>query len=188
MANTNDRFGDERLKKADANVSHGSRDGADADRTQQNGTSLSASERRRLLEQSWVQEILPSPPAKAGWHRCWLSTSSSIDPIFRRIALGYQPVKSKDIPGFGNQYSISGGEFDGCIACNEMILFEIPSELYNDLMTINHYDKPLREESGLRERVDGSMQRDGQGNNLGRGAEGFDQFGRQKVPEPTSFI
>lgn len=55
-------FGDERLKKDAGNAARGSRDGEDAARVHQDGGLLSAEERRRLLRQESVQEILPTPP------------------------------------------------------------------------------------------------------------------------------
>lgn len=62
MANTTkDTFGDERLKKDAGQAVRGSRDGADVDRVSEDGSALSAAERRRMLRQEWVQEVLPTP-------------------------------------------------------------------------------------------------------------------------------
>lgn len=141
--------GDERLKKTSATPVRGDRDEADASRTQKDGTVMTTEERRRLLRSEWNQEVLPTPPANPGWHYCWLSTTNSADPIYKRMQKGYEPVKASEIPGF-NQFKADAGEFEGCIACNEMILFKLPEELYQDYMSYLHYELPNEEEELLR--------------------------------------
>ena len=94
---TKDTFGDQRLKKDAGDSVRGARDDADVDRVQQDGSALSAAERRRLLRQEWVQEVLPTPPKIPGFHCCWLSTTNSTDPVFKRIQRGYVPVKASDL-------------------------------------------------------------------------------------------
>jgi len=182
-------FGDERLKKDAGNAARGSRDGMDSARVQQDGGLLSAEERRRMLRQESVQEILPTPPTIEGFHCCWLSTTNSTDPIYKRIQRGYTPVKASEVPGFGGQFVAVGGEFDGCVACNEMLLFKIDVQTYNDLMTIFHYDMPKEQESAIRERIDGLRERLGDGQ-VADGVEvegNFANLGRGVRP-PTSFI
>jgi hypothetical protein len=175
-------FGDERLKK-DAGLSvRGSRDNADKSRTSQDGGSLSAEERRKLLRNEWVQEVLPKPPTLPGFHACWLSTNNSTDPIYKRIQRGYLPVKASEVPGFGSQYSVSGGEFDGCIGCNEMLLFKIPIDMYNDLMTIYHHDLPSEQEQSIHERVSQGQTYDSSGRPLQHVEGGFAQMGRAVKP------
>lgn len=179
MANK-DNFGDDRLKK-DAGVSvRGSRDGADFDRVQNDGSSMSAEQRRRALRQDWVQEILPSPPDLPGFHTCWLSTTNSTDPIYKRVQKGYVPVKASEVPGFGTQYLAQGGEFDGCISCNEMLLFKIDKVVWNDLMTIFHHDMPLEQEAAIRERVEANQERDSNGRALGSVEGDFNNLGRSR--------
>ncbi|WP_337892722.1 hypothetical protein, partial [Mesomycoplasma ovipneumoniae] len=77
---------------------------------------------------------------------------------------------------------INGGEFDGCVACNEMILFKIPEELYQEIMLINHHEKPLEEESMLRATA-GKDERDSGGRKLVE-TEGYSILGRP-VATPT---
>jgi hypothetical protein len=180
----NDPFGDERLKKDGAVSVRASRDIADGDRVHEDGMTLSASERRRLLRQDWVQEVLPKAPERAGWHRCWLSTTNSTDPVYKRIQRGYTPVKASDVPGFGSQFTVSGGEFDGCIACNEMLLFEIPIETYLDLMHIYHHDMPLEQEASVRERLEQLQESDSDGRRLVESEGDFNRLGRP-VGQPT---
>jgi len=185
MTNTNDILGDQRLKKNAAPQVRGSRDSADVDRVQEDGTSLSAEERRRMLRQEWVQEVLPKPPTKQGYHRCWLSTTNSTDPIYKRIQRGYTPVKASDVTGFGSQYTAVGGEFDGCVVCNEMLLFEIPVQLYNDLMTIYHHDMPLEQEASIRDNVMSRNDQDSDGRNLAQVEGDFLNLGRGTNRNPT---
>ena len=174
-----DTFGDERLKKNAGGNVRGSRDTADATRTNNDGTSLSAEERRKLLRNEWVQEVLPTIQPPAGWHYCWLSTTNSTDPVHRRVQMGYMPVKSSEVPGFSaSQYTVAGGDYDGCIACNEMLLFKVPMERYQDLMSIYHDDMPAEQEQSIREKVDGLSERDSAGRGL-VSSEGFERLGRR---------
>lgn len=177
---------DERLKKSVGDSARGSRDSADNERTQKDGTILSDAERRRALRNDWVQEILPSPPDLPGFHCCWLSTTNSTDPIYKRMQKGYMPVKVTEVPGFGIQYTAQGGEFDGCVACNEMLLFKIDKQVYLDLMTIFHYEMPLEQEAAIRERVESSQERDSSGRNLSSVEGEFSSLGKP-VRAPTSF-
>lgn len=178
-----DRFGDERLKKESGAAARGSRDNADVSRVQQDGMDLSAAERRRLLRQEWVSEVLPTPPAIPGFHLCWLSTTNSTDPIHKRLQLGYQPVKLAEVPGF-EQYKVNTGPFEGCVACNEMLLFKIPQQVYQDLMTIYHHDIPLEQEAAIRDRVNNQTDEDSTGRRLHEVEGDFNQLGRAPTRTP----
>lgn len=180
---SNDKFGDERLKKNAAVDARGSRDNADVPRVQKDGSSLSSSERRRMLRQEWVQEVLPTPPAIAGFHLCWLSTTNSTDPIHKRLQVGYQPVKITEVPGF-EQYKVDGGQFDGCVACNEMLLFKLPMDIYQDIMAIYHHDMPLEQEQAIRDRVMQNQEVDSNGRPLGIVEGDFNQLGRAPAQSP----
>ena len=175
--------GDDRLKKSTATPVRGDRAEADASRNQTDGTILNMDERRRMARAEWSQEVLPSLPAALGWHYCWLSTTNSSDPIYKRMQKGYEPVKAHEVPGFG-QYSIEQGEFEGCVACNEMLLFKIPEEIYQDIMKFFHYEKPLEDEQMLKDNAASSVNgQDSNGKELGT-VEGFDSLAR-KVRTPT---
>ena len=180
----NDTFGDDRLKKETGLSARGSRDNADTDRVQQDGSALSTAERRRLLRQEWVQEVLPTPPSIDGFHLCWLSTTNSTDPVHKRMQIGYQPVKIAEVPGF-EQYKIDGGQFDGCVACNEMLLFKVPTDVYQDLMMIYHHDMPLEQEQAIRDRVEAAQEVDSNGRPLGIVEGDFAQLGRALARTPT---
>jgi hypothetical protein len=145
--------GDDRLRKSSGD-NRTDRDSADLDRIAQDGTALTAAERRKLLRAEFTQEILPSCPPIPGWHLCWLSTNSKGDPIHARMRLGYVPVKSNEVQGL-EKYGMTGGEWDGMISCNEMLLFKIPNETYQDMMTLFHHDMPLENEEAIRSQIDG---------------------------------
>lgn len=172
---------DERIRKSAAPQVRGDRAESDAPRTQADGTALTIEERRRMLRAEWDQSVLPEPPKEAGWHYCWLSTTNSADPIYKRMQRGYEPVKAGDVPGFA-QYKTTQGEFEGCVGCNEMLLFRIRDELYQDIMAYFHYEKPLGEEEVLKANAVVN-ERDSDGRDLGS-VEGFDNLAR-RVRQPT---
>lgn len=183
-----DTFGDSRLKRDAGEATRGSRDDADVTRVQEDGTTLSAEERRRLIRQEYVQEVLPKPPEIAGFHCCWLSTTNSTDPVYKRVQRGYLPVKAVEVSGLGSQYVTHGGEFDGCVTCNEMLLFKIPIQLYNDLMTIYHHDMPLEQEAAIRESVNSRNIEDSNGRQLTQVEGDFDKLGRRTSRELNYII
>jgi len=134
-----------------------------------------------MLRSETTQDVLPQPPNMPGWRYCWLSTTNSTDPIYKRMQKGYEPVRVSEIPGFA-QFTATSGEFEGCVACNEMLLFKLPEELYQELMLINHYERPLEEEEILKANaVDAVKERDSDGRDLGE-TQGFDSLGRRVKP------
>ena len=116
--------GDSRLAKSAGSKVRGDRKSSDDNRDQLDGTVLSAKERRRQLREEWVQEVLPKPPEIQGFHCCWLSTTSSVDPIYKRVQIGYEPVRVSEVKGL-ESFTGRGGDYDGCVVCNEMVLFKI---------------------------------------------------------------
>ena len=127
--------------------------GARADRHMQDravteNRTLSDDERVDEFRQQYFQSALPDIPKIEGYHVCWLTTENPRDPIHARIRLGYEPIKSHEIPGWEHA-SIKSGEWEGCIGVNEMIAFKIPLELYEQYMYINHHEQPLSEEEKL---------------------------------------
>lgn len=160
---------DDRLKSAEApgvsSLSSDLRGGdPDGDRTGQDGTAYTLEERRRMMRAEWDTDILPQPPQDPGWHYCWLSTTSSTDPVYRRLRRGYELVKADQLKGW-NQLKVTQGEYEGFVGCNEMILARIPEELYQEAMRYLHHELPLAEEGRIREQalVERQVQdRDGQ--------------------------
>lgn len=183
---TNEILGsDERLKKASGEAVRGSRENANAERSNKDGSALSAEERRAALRRNWVQEVLPTPPEIPGFHCCWLSTTNSTDPVYKRVQRGYIPVKATEVPGMGNQYAVTDGEFEGCVAINEMLLFKIPNDVYQDLMTIYHHDIPAEQENAIYDRVNASLESDSSGRPLGIVEGDFNKLANRNVATPT---
>ena len=181
MANTDKSTGplgaDERLNKS---TTRDDRSSADAERVNKDGTALTMEERRRLMRQEWTQDVLPTPPKQAGWHFCWLSTTNSSDPIYKRMQKGYVPVMVNELKGFSTNH-VTEGEFEGVISCNEMLLFKIEEELYQDIMKYLHHELPMSEEELLKANAKPQGD-DSEGNELGI-MQGFDTLAR-KVKTP----
>jgi hypothetical protein len=70
-----------------------------------------------------------------------------------RIRLGYEPVKSEDVPGW-EYATLKTGDWAGLIGVNEMLAFKLPISLYEKYMREAHHDAPLREEEKLTDTAD----------------------------------
>ena len=173
---------DSRLKKSLSAGGRENRASHDPVREAPEDTFVSSDERRKMWKDEWTQSALPNVPELKGWHVCWLSTTNSYDSIDKRIRLGYTPVKSEEIPGFEN-YRVKAGEHDGCIACNEMILFKIPEDRYQDIMAHFHHDMPLEEATKIKVQAEHVVGRDSNGKSLGQ-IEG-DGLGNIDRPKPA---
>jgi hypothetical protein len=68
---------------------------------------------------------------------------------YKRMRMGYEPVRSDEVPGF-EHYKMKSGEYEGQVGCNEMLLFKISKALYQEMMTYFHHEKPLEEEQMLK--------------------------------------
>lgn len=168
---------DSRLSKTTA---RDDRSSADVERTEKDGTALTMAERRKLMRQEWTQDVLPTPPKVPGWHYCWLSTTNSSDPIYKRMQKGYQPVLSNELAGFTTT-KVTEGEFAGVVSCNEMLLFKIEEELYQDIMMYLHHELPMSEEDMLKANAL-PADTDSSGTELGK-VEGFENLARRvKTP------
>ena len=147
-------------------------------------TFVSSEERRKMWKDEWTQSALPNAPDLPGWHVCWLSTTNSYDSIDKRIRLGYVPVKAEDVKGFEN-YRVKAGEHTGYIACNEMLLFKIPMDMYQEIMAHFHHDAPLEEANKIKMQAEQSVGRDSRGRALGQvEGEGIEQLDKP-LPAPT---
>lgn len=175
--------GDSRINRtANAPQARASRSSADADRVIKDGNTLTAEERRRLLREEAVQEILPKLPEIPGYHVCWLTTTNATDSLFKRYRLGYSLIRASEVPGY-EQWEAKGGEYDGVIACNEMLAAKIPYQTYIDLMTIYHHDIPNEEEASIREKLKSKVMADTKGNNVEFIEEGeFAELGAPRTP------
>lgn len=144
---------------------------------------VSAEQRRKMWKDEWVQSALPSVPEIPGWHLCWLSTTNSYDSIDKRIRLGYVPVKAEELQGFEN-YRVKAGEQTGYIACNEMLLYKIPMDHYQEIMSHFHHDQPLEEAEKIRRNAESQGAQDSSGRSLGQvEGDGINQIDKP-MPAP----
>lgn len=124
-------------------------------------------ERLDAFRDKWANSALPDIPAGTipGFHLCWLSTTNTYDSIDKRIALGYEPVKAEELGnGFGTLGKMSSGKFEGCVSCNEMILFKLPEDIYQEVMRMLHLEDPLEHQKN----ITASVRDTAQGNKGGR--------------------
>jgi hypothetical protein len=70
------------------------------------------------------------------------------------MALGYEPVKAAELGnGFGSLGKMSSGKFEGCVSCNEMILFKLPEDVYQEVMRMLHLEDPLEHQRNITAQV-----------------------------------
>jgi len=174
---------DTRLKKSLSAGGRETRASEDAERKPPEDQFMSAQERRKAWSDEWTQSALPKTPELPGWHLCWLSTTNSYDSIDKRMRLGYVPVRADELTGF-DTYRIKSGENTGFIACNEMVLYKLPMDLYQEVMLQMHHEKPLEEADKIRVQV-ANLQgaRDSSGKSLTQvEGEGFGDMDREVKP------
>jgi hypothetical protein len=109
-------------------------------------------ERLEAFRDKWANTALPDIPGGLipGMHLCWLSTTNQYDSIDKRMALGYEPVKAAELgKGFENLGKMSSGKFEGCVSCNEMVLFKIPEDIYQEVMRMLHLEDPLEHQRNV---------------------------------------
>ena len=175
---------DSRLKK---NLSAGNRENrsfADKERAAPEDNFVSSEERRKMWKDEWTQSALPAVPDLPGWHVCWLSTTNSYDSIDKRIRLGYVPVKADELPYMENN-RVKAGEHEGYIACNEMLLYKIPMDLYQEVMAHFHHEAPLEEAEKIKRNAEAQVGRDSRGKSLGQiEGEGLGEIDKP-IPAPV---
>lgn len=129
---------------------------------------VSAAARRKMFRDEFTQESLPKVPDDPNWHYCWLSTTNAYDTIHKRMRLGYQAVLADDLPGY-DHLKVKSGEHTGFIAINEMVLYKLPMEIYQDYMLETHHYAPLEESEKIRTQQEQLLNaRDSSGRNLVR--------------------
>ena len=170
---------DTRLKKTLNAGGRESRSSQDSSRAAPEEAFISKQERRKMWSDEWTQSALPKVPEIPGWHLCWLSTTNGYDSIDKRMRLGYVPVRAEELPGFDN-YRVKAGEDIGFIACNEMRLYKLPMEIYQEVMTQMHHEAPNEESDKVQVQVDQLQgNRDSSGRSLGSvEGEGFGNLNR----------
>ena len=174
---------DSRLKKSLNTGGRESRASLDSSREAPEEMFVSADERRKMWKEEWVQSALPPAPDLPGWHVCWLSTTNSYDSIDKRLRLGYTPVMADEVKGYEN-WRVKAGEHSGYVACNEMLLFKIPMETYQDIMAHFHHDQPLEEANKIKMQAESQVGRDSRGKPLGQvEGDGLEQIDKP-MPAP----
>ena len=129
---------------------------------------FASQERRRMFRDEFTQEALPTAPEIPGFHVCWLSTTHQYDPIHKRMRIGYTPVKAEECAGFEN-FRVKAGEMEGFIACNEMVLYKLPNEIYQEYMAEVHHYTPMDEQEKIKVQQDQLLNaRDSNGKALGQ--------------------
>jgi hypothetical protein len=178
---------DSRLKKTLNAGGRESRSSQDLSRAAPEEAFISKQERRKMWSDEWTQSALPKVPEIPGWHLCWLSTTNGYDSIDKRMRLGYVPVKADELPGFDN-YRVKAGEDIGFIACNEMRLYKLPMDVYQEVMTQMHHEAPNEESDKVQVQVEQLQgNRDSSGRSLGSvEGEGFGNLNRN-VPTPVFY-
>jgi hypothetical protein len=175
-----------RLKKSLNAGGRQDRASEDASRRAPEDKFISSQERRKMWSEEWTQSALPKLPSLDGWHLCWLSTTNSYDSIDKRMRLGYVPVKADELPGF-EDYRVKSGEHVGHISCNEMLLFKLPMDIYQEVMTHMHHDKPREEAEKIKVQMENLQgQRDSNGRPLlSVEGEGFGSIEQQPNRNPV---
>ena len=155
-----------RLKKSLNAGGRQDRSNGEASRQAPEEKFITSQERKKMWSDEWTQSALPKLPNMDGWHLCWLSTTNSYDSIDKRIRLGYVPVKSEELPGY-EDYRVKSGEHVGYISCNEMLLFKLPMDVFQDYMIEMHHDRPRDEAEKVRVQLESLQgQRDSNGKSL----------------------
>ena len=170
---------DSRLKKTLNAGGRESRSSQDSSRAAPEEAFISKQERRKMWSDEWTQSALPKVPDIPGWHLCWLSTTNGYDSIDKRMRLGYVPVRADELPGF-DSYRVKAGEDIGFIACNEMRLYKLPMDVYQEVMTQMHHEAPKEEADKVQIQVEQLQgNRDSSGKSLGSvEGEGFGNLNR----------
>lgn len=142
---------DDRLRR-EPDAAHADR--AMQDRSHTENRVLNDDERLDVFRTSFTQAALPDLPRLDGWHVCWLSTTNPKDPIHFRLRIGYELIRSTDVPGYETMRVQDGQAFAGHIMVGEMIAARLPMSLYQKYMREAHHDAPREEEERLRSALD----------------------------------
>jgi hypothetical protein len=83
------------------------------------------------------------------------------------------------LPGY-EDYRVKAGEHVGFISCNEMLLFKLPMEIYQEVMLYHHHERPREEVDKIKVQLESLQgQRDSNGRPLmsveGEGIGSIDQ-------------
>lgn len=160
-----------------------------SDRTTTENRELTDQQRLDMFMFQSYQESLPKLPSLKGFHVCWLTTTNPRDSIQSRINIGYQLIKSTEIPGWDHN-ALKTGDYAGCIGINEMVAAKLPNHLYQAYMTHSFHTQPLAEEGKLAE-VANSMKEEAESRGIRRtiieAAPGTANLGK-RTPKAPNFL
>ena len=122
------------------------------DRSATENRALSDDDRLEMFRAQFFNAALPDLPRIPGYHVCWLTTTNPRDPLVGRFRLGYELIRSEDVPGY-ETISLKTGEYSGAIGVNEMIAAKLPDRLYQQYMSEAHHAAPGREQEKLTDTV-----------------------------------
>ena len=174
---------DERLRK-ETGAERRSREIEDRPVTE--NRELSDDERLEMFRATLFNEALPDLPKIPGYHLCWLTTTNSRDPIYRRLQLGYQLLRSEDVGGM-DYATQKTGEYIGIVGVNEMVAAKLPDSLYQRYMREAHHDAPARQESAIASSADHLQEQAGRDNGTLIVDEGTRELGRN-TPRAADFV
>ncbi len=143
---------------------------------------------RNAMEGDVLPDVNTFPTRDPRFHYFWASTTAKNDPIYRRQQIGYVFVRPEEFPELQNDFRVSEGQYAGNIGCNELVLMKIPAVLAQEMMKINHYERPLAEEQRIQSEAVRKEYRDRYGKELGGYApedEGFKNLGQRLKTGPT---
>lgn len=147
---------------------------------------------REAMEGDVLPDVNKNPNRDPDMWYFYASTTSKTDPIHRRLQMGYTFVKAEEFPDLSNDYRItSEGNYHGLIGVNELVLMKIPRRLAEEIMKINHYERPLAEEGRIQSEAVRKEYRDRYGKELGgyaREDEGFRDLGKGLKSKPKSYL
>lgn len=106
-------------------------------------------ERLDMLRSGYFQEALPNIPPRAGWHRCWLTTTNSRATVGMAMRLGYRLLKAEDMGPGWDQSKETSAQYPGAVMINEMIAAEIDEDFYQLMMRELHHKMPQEAENGI---------------------------------------
>jgi hypothetical protein len=138
---------DDRVKKPS---DPGRSDRASDDRSVTERVELSDAQRVEFFQKQFQDAALPKLPDIPGYHVCWLTTTNPRDTVQNRLRLGYELIKSEDVPGW-TYHTQKTGEWEGCVGVNEMIAAKIRTDLHLLMMKAVHHDAPRAEEERMAE-------------------------------------
>jgi hypothetical protein len=130
-----------------------------------------ADEVEALMTNDILQNSLPNPPKRDGWHFFWASTTNTWTPIQMYIRLGFKFVLPEEVPEMSTMKAHSATFSTDVVQCNEMILMKTPIERWRRIMKKWHHDDPKSEAERLKVNVEllkRDVGADSQGNPLVR--------------------